>query len=118
MITLAEIHRMAVRRPGKCAVCARKLRTGPGRHGIICGARTRKGCRKAYQAAYRAVHRVPRLRLIVNVLKHPKTGATRRVKLECGHIRELEAGELSAGRQRSHCQDVRCTALLGTKRAA
>ncbi len=85
---------------------------------MVCSRRIRKACRKVYQAAYKAATRPLRLRLIVDVRPHPKVGKFRRVRLECGHLRDLPASELNMGRVRSHCQNARCIARLEAKRAA
>lgn len=116
MMTLGDIHRNAKKRPGVCAVCGRKLRAvGAGRPGILCSVRLKKACKRAYQAAYQAANYTPRLWAIIDVKPHPSVPRLRRVKLECGHTRELPTGEVS-GRQRSHCP--RCSPIAARKKAA
>lgn len=55
MTAMLDLKRRAKKNPGHCAICSRPLRIPArgGRPGFICGERIRKGCRKAYQTAYR-----------------------------------------------------------------
>lgn len=105
-LTLKQIRRNAKKDPGACAVCGRKLKPSPagGKPGIICSQRVRPGCKKAYQAAYRAEHRGgPRLYAIKSIGPHPTEPGLRRVKLSCGHTRDLPTGDANSGRRKSHC---------------